>query len=275
MITMVKHLTAGHCLQKEFFVRKDGRWKEIKFPASVVLIQHQQHGLILFDTGYSTDIYDQTKYLPERLYRLLVPPFITVEETALEQIKAMGFNARDVSHVIISHFHADHISGLKDFPFSKYVFMKEGLTLFLEKSRWQSTAKAVIQATIPEHLCQQGVILGNEDFQQQLTIGTEQFSAFDLFQDGSLLLVPLPGHALGHMGLYVKAATQDYFFIADACWDYVALKRNIAPRSVVRLVTEDYGAYLNTFQKLHHTTQTAPQTLIIPCHCHQVKRVDL
>ncbi len=43
----------------------------------------------------------------------------TLEETAFEQIKRLGFAPEDVKHVVLTHLHIDHAGGLPDFPWAK------------------------------------------------------------------------------------------------------------------------------------------------------------
>ena len=35
------------------------------------------------------------------------------------QLQSFGIKTNDINHIIISHFHADHIGGLQDFPNAK------------------------------------------------------------------------------------------------------------------------------------------------------------
>jgi glyoxylase-like metal-dependent hydrolase (beta-lactamase superfamily II) len=66
-----------------------------------------------------------------------------------------------------------------------------------------------------------------EDFSRRLTPFEETPTVdgplglgpcFDLFEDGSVLVVPLPGHAIGHVGVAFPDATPPLLYAADAEW---------------------------------------------------------
>ena len=38
------------------------------------------------------------------------------EETAARQVERLGYRRADVRHIVLTHFDADHIGGLADFP---------------------------------------------------------------------------------------------------------------------------------------------------------------
>ena len=55
----------------------------------------------------------------------------------------------------------------------------------------------------------------------------------DVFADGTLVLMPTPGHTAGHQSLRVRAAPDvDFVLTADACYSKEHLVREIIPRTV-------------------------------------------
>ncbi|WP_157871168.1 MBL fold metallo-hydrolase, partial [Streptomyces aurantiacus] len=48
--------------------------------------------------------------------RDVLRPALDLRETALHQIRQLGFRAEDVTHIVVTHFDADHVGGLADFP---------------------------------------------------------------------------------------------------------------------------------------------------------------
>jgi glyoxylase-like metal-dependent hydrolase (beta-lactamase superfamily II) len=71
-------------------------------------------GLILIDTGFGTrDVATPARLGPARL---LLAPRLTLAETALAQIRALGYDPGDVRHVLVTHLDLDHAGGLADFP---------------------------------------------------------------------------------------------------------------------------------------------------------------
>ena len=75
-------------------------------------------GLILIDTGYGTeDINNPTPLV--KTFNILIGLDNNIDETALHQIIALGYQADDVKHIFLTHMHLDHNGGLPDFPNAK------------------------------------------------------------------------------------------------------------------------------------------------------------
>jgi glyoxylase-like metal-dependent hydrolase (beta-lactamase superfamily II) len=91
---------------------------------------------------------------------------------------------------------------------------------------------------------------------------------FDLFGDGSLFAVPMPGHAPRQMGLCVRdAQDRAVLLCADACWSHLTFRERRLPTWPARLVTHDWAAYVRTVERLHTLAVTAPDVAILPSHC--------
>lgn len=71
--------------------------------------------LVLVDTGYGLGcVREPGKMLGAS--RFVMGPKLTEKETAIWQIQALGYDPRDVRHVILTHLDLDHSGGLSDFP---------------------------------------------------------------------------------------------------------------------------------------------------------------
>jgi glyoxylase-like metal-dependent hydrolase (beta-lactamase superfamily II) len=90
----------------------------------------------------------------------------------------------------------------------------------------------------------------------------------DLFEDGSLVAVPLPGHAPGQMGLFVQTCEHGpVFLIADACWQSKAYRDLCWPHRLANLIMADPLAYRESLQKVHLWHKNNPGRPVIPSHC--------
>ncbi len=132
MVKSIRILEAGHCHHPEFLVRSGGGSKSIRFPASVVVIEHSKEGIILFDVGYPSDIKKITARFPEKLYSIFSPVSIDSETTAVSQLQKIGIKKTDVSHIIFSHLHVDHVGGARDFPSACYHYSYDALVDYLK-----------------------------------------------------------------------------------------------------------------------------------------------
>src|SRR4051794_19069444 len=86
--------------------------------AHCLLVETERDGLVLIDTGFGTrDIEGRTGL--SRSFRVLTAPVLSHRETALAQVKGLGFSPSDVKHIVVTHLDLDHAGGLCDFPRAK------------------------------------------------------------------------------------------------------------------------------------------------------------
>lgn len=80
-----------------------------------LLVETDRDGLIVVDTGFGTQECERPSLLP-RAFRTIVGPKLEVDACVVRQVEAMGFDADDVRHVVVTHLDVDHAGGLPDFP---------------------------------------------------------------------------------------------------------------------------------------------------------------
>ncbi len=264
----IKFLDTGYCKNFEKAVLVNGRWKIIHFPALSVLIDHPLHGKILFDTGYASHLFEHAKHFPLKLYTMLTPITHTSEESAAHQLKAFRIQPADIGHIIISHFHADHISGLRDFPNANFIYLPKAYESVKHLTGVSALHAAFIPGLIPADFEERSTPIQSDNLKP---LPYSQFpKGFDLFGDGSVVAVELPGHAHGQIGVFLTLeAGEVVFLIADASWTSRAVRENIVPNWLGRLVLDDYTAFKKTLLALHLFQKEHPEILIVPPHCRE------
>jgi glyoxylase-like metal-dependent hydrolase (beta-lactamase superfamily II) len=266
MIKKIEFIEAGHSFQIERLANtKSGGLKPIRFPATVAIIEHHSQGILLFDTGLTPRLKHLRRHFPERLVSRLLPFSVEPEDTALYQLKKMGIKEKDVSHVVLSHFHSDHIAGVLDFPKSNLVYSKKEYDSLVGISPLSRLRHAFIPELLPADFKSRYRPLG-----RKITIPTlgKGWSGYDLFLDGSIFVVPLPGHSVGHMGLYLPDVSgKSYFLIGDASYLHSAVACNTMPAPLASmLIFDDSKLYQKTLGRIHDVMDT---TIVVPCHCHE------
>ena len=263
----IQFLKAGHCTHPEFMIKPGGRWGACEFPSTVALINHPRHGYVLFDTGYTEAFYRATSRFPEKLYALITPVTIDSRQTAVHQLSKHDIAPEQINTVIISHFHADHVSGLVDFPNANYVFLDEAYQHVMSLGRFRSVKAGFLRDLLPHDFNKRASSVTINDA-IQLSIQFAPFkSGWDLLGDGSLIGVALPGHARGHMGLFVNANDRPYFLIADACWRPEQFLNHAKINPLAYLVMDNKKQYLQSLELIHHFHKENEAIKIVACHC--------
>ena len=254
-------LDTGYTTAHEIVARRDGGWRRVRFPATCVLFRHPTRGYCLFDTGYAPRFFRATQHWPERGYALATPVVCTPDTTAAAQLARLGAAAADVRHVFLSHFHADHTAGLRDFPEA---------TVWCSQRAWAQTQhlrglaavrRGVLRALEPDdlvarlHFFEAAPRVARTDVWQH---------HHDVFGDGFFRVIDLPGHARGQVGLL--AGNESLLLAADACWRTAALRAGVLPLPTVRLFFDDWRAYRRTFFRLRHWWRQHPDAEVRCCH---------
>lgn len=257
--------TAGTAWVRPFTFQPGGGLKWMSVPALFGIIEHPERGLILWDTGYAPRFFDATRRLPWRIMRWVTPAEIGPEDAVVNQLRALGYDPTDVQTIILSHFDPDHFGGLNDFP---------GVPIICSSRAWADVRERrglsrVRARLLPDHL--------PEDIAGRLKLLPDPdgppISAFDasldLFGDGSIRLVELPGHAPGQLGAFLKRRSDgaDLFLAADGCWNLAAIEASGYRGGAHRLLAVDKKAQDETYQKLRQLHQEWPELRIVPSHC--------
>jgi glyoxylase-like metal-dependent hydrolase (beta-lactamase superfamily II) len=179
--------------------------RDITIPVSMWVIEHPK-GLVVFDTGNNVAISDGNckAYWGEGTCGFLKPSQKR-EDVIDMQLKKLGYSADKVKIVVVSHTHLDHGSNMKLFPNAIFAIQKKELYQgwFPEKFQGRTSPPFVLAD-----------LEGTRDFNF-----LELEGDYDLFGDGSVLILSTPGHTLGHQSLKVKTASSGTIIISqDAVW---------------------------------------------------------
>jgi glyoxylase-like metal-dependent hydrolase (beta-lactamase superfamily II) len=227
-------------------------------------------GPIVFDTGYTQRFFSETSRFPAKFYRLVTPVQLNEAGDVATQLRARGVAPEAVRHVIVSHFHADHIGGLKDFPNAKFHCTRAAFDSVKNLRGWRAVKHAFLPGLLPPDFLERAVF-AEDALLVRLPASHAPFSeARDLFGDGSLLAVDLPGHATGQMGIFLTDTNgRDCLLAADACWLSRQYREFLMPHAIVRLLV-DWSAYKSTLEKLHQLHRHHPALRILPAHCAEI-----
>ncbi len=182
--------------------------RDITIPVSMWVIDHPK-GLVVFDTGNNVAISDGAdnckKYWAPGNCDFLKPSQ-TRADVIDAQLKTLGYDASKVKVVVSSHSHLDHIGNIEMFPNAIHVIQKKELYQgwFPEKFQGRTSPGSFVMADI--------------DNAREFNY-LELEGDYDLFGDGSALILSTPGHTLGHQSMKVKLGSGKTIIISqDAVW---------------------------------------------------------
>ncbi len=198
-------------------------------PINVYLIRHPK-GTLVFDTGQDRMSVTDHQYFPMGLigwlYKRLARFSITEGETLENGLLRLGVASGSVEFVILSHLHQDHIGGLRSFAGKRAKIIVDSAEL---KAAQQ--VGAVFDGYLKEHIFLPDVSFTLPDF-RLLPPGVIPGFTFgwDIFDDGSVVLLPLPGHTEGSVGLLINyGQPKPVLLVGDLTYDANLLKAQIVP----------------------------------------------
>lgn len=256
-------LDTGYCLASEHHLLRGGRRRTIQCHSIVALLEHPVHGHLLWDAGYAPRMLQVTRGWPWFLYRRVTPLRLKPELAVVAQLKRRGLKAADVRFVVISHFHADHIAGLQDFPRAHFIASAAAYADVAKRRGLRALRRAFIPALLPSDFQERATLLSGFAGPSLPGLG----ATHDLFDDGSMLLVEMPGHARGQLGLLVHTDRGRILFAADGCWLTRSIRERLPPHPITRLFVDDWNAVRTTIEGLHTFARHCPDVLIVPTHC--------
>lgn len=256
-------LDTGYCIALEQVVMRGGRRGKIRCHSIAVLLHHPEHGWTLFDTGYAPRLLESTRAFPYYLYRLATPLSVRPELAAEAQLSRLGLTPGDISRVAISHFHADHVAGLRDFPRAHFVCARSAYEDVRARTGFSALKRAFIPDLLPPDFRERAVLLPPFDGPLLPGLG----ATHDLFADGSALLVELPGHARGQVGMLANTQRGKVLFAADGCWLTRQVRERRPPHPITNLISDDPHAVRATIANLHEFMRVCPGVTLIPSHC--------
>lgn len=228
--------------------------KKVGTNFSAFLVQHNQE-FILLDTGLGDQIDAQDRQDMPYWMR----PFFKYEtpvHSARQQLNAAGLGP--INKIILSHSHWDHASGVQDFPQAQVMVAADEMQAIQHAGggggSWVSQ-------------------VGNPSIRWTPVAFTSgpykgYSSSLDMYKDGSVVLVPMPGHTQGSLGVFVTVDSgKCYFFIGDVAWRLAALQAEAPKFWAASLIVDNNAAQtLASVRQVHAVMRQYPEVAVVPAH---------
>ncbi len=266
-IASVQVLACGHAEQHwehRYGSRKPKLWwiffgqSWVPLPLQCFLIEHRD-GWVLFDTGIDPSIMSDKTYIRQAIGRFLLPRIFKLNVTDADRIDHVlakaGVAASDIRTAVISHLHFDHVGGIALVPQAD---------LLVSAREW-----AILSGPHPEHdwILREHIEIPSAKWRQIPFEPTDDpiFDGFDgihdVAGDGSMILLPTPGHTPGSMSMLIRRdGWAPILLVGDLTYEADLLDRDVVAG------TGDPEALLASFAKVRQLKQRLPGLVVIPSH---------
>lgn len=211
----------------------------LTIPVPTYVVQHPR-GVVLVDTGIAPEAVDD----PEGTYGALADHLGLDYGAALRvdhQLEAIGFTTDDITHVIITHAHFDHTGAMKLFPRARFYIGAPDLPY----AYWPMPAASAFFRTADLEACR--------GFDWYPLTGD-----CDLFGDGSIEVLSMPGHTPGNSSVLVRLSHGNILLTGDTVHVPEALQGDLPMPS-------DYSTLdaVNSIRRMKQVAEASDARIII------------
>lgn len=243
--TGINHRTAAFAYRGgSFFDKRD-------FAMSAVLVKHPK-GNLLIDTGFGNDIREHFQSMP--LYFRMTTDF-QPGTSAATQLSTKGYPLDSVSTILLTHAHWDHVSGIPDFGNTPVLVTKEELKYIQSEEKLSALARSFKDAQYTTYQFQNIPYLNFP-------------VSHDLYNDGSIVIVPSAGHTPGSIIIFINLPSgEKYAFVGDLAWQLEGITQ-LEERPWIQsfLADSDEKAVQENLKKVYSLHKRFPDLKIVPAH---------
>ncbi len=246
----------GSWMPKTMWALLSRSW--VKLPINYFLIEHRS-GLILFDTGLDPKLLTDSNYISSAIGRFFLRRVFRFEETTGDPLKTLvaraGFNANEITRAVISHLHFDHVGGISQVPQAELIISDREWT---QLSQPHPERKWFLQ----EHIEIPGARWTPIQFNATDDPLFEPFEGmYDLTGDGSLILLPTPGHTVGSLSMLIRCpGWAPILLVGDLAYEARLIEEDVTPG------LGDPVELRRSYAKVRRLKQLLPDLVAVPAH---------
>jgi glyoxylase-like metal-dependent hydrolase (beta-lactamase superfamily II) len=121
--------------------------------------------------------------------------------TAVRQVARLGYDPRDVRHIVMTHLDFDHAGGLDDFPHATTHLLRAEHDAAVRRETWLDRQRFRPQQWSTKDRWRLYDTTGGEPW-----FGFERVHPLEIPGAEDVAMIPLVGHTFGHAGIAVRRA---------------------------------------------------------------------
>jgi glyoxylase-like metal-dependent hydrolase (beta-lactamase superfamily II) len=244
VLTGVNHRVAA------FGYRGGSLFERREFSMAGALVKHPM-GNLLIDTGFGRNIDQQFRSMPIS-FRAITS--YSLWQPAADQLTAAGYDPKSLHAILLTHSHWDHVSGLPDFPGVPVLVTRQERE-FIRKSGDMDFCRLFTGIRYQEYGFEGGPYLGFP-------------ASHDVYGDGSIVVVPVPGHTPGSVVVFVTLPNRrHYAFVGDLVYQLEGIsQREERPWLVRRKADTDADGNRQNMLRIVALKERLPDLVIVPAH---------
>lgn len=225
----------------------------VSAPCLAYAVRHPTVGTILIDTGLHPEAGRNLRKDFGLGMGLLFRNLRPANEPFEQQLRALGIEPAEVEHVVMTHLHVDHTSGMRLLPAAQFV---------CSRAEWlAATGPSAARGGYASHHLPPERRMRLVDFDHGPSHGPFT-RTIDLLGDGSVRLISTPGHTRGHVSVLLRLPRgRRVLLVGDAVYTLRSIREEILP-----LLTVDDEAYLRSLREIKAFGEQQPEATLVPSH---------
>jgi glyoxylase-like metal-dependent hydrolase (beta-lactamase superfamily II) len=176
--------------------------------------------------------------------------WVRLEEEVGPRLRALGHDPTSVRHVVMTHMHGDHAGGLPHFRGVDIVLTVTEASMAMRRT---GQLNGYLNSQYPVWFSPRTVTFQGEPW--------ETFDAtIPLTRDGTVRLIPTPGHTLGHMSVVVDRGDHLVLLCGDATYSDATLRAG-----TVDGVAQSAAHHRDSTRRMRGLCTRRP-TVLVPTH---------